>query len=48
MADNFGYKAGKTVKALEFEDYFVWDCSVIKSGGKYHMFSSRWRKELVF
>lgn len=48
MAGNFGYKAGKAVKALEFEDYYVWDCSVIKSGGKYHMFSSRWKKELGF
>ena len=48
MAENFGYKAGKAVKALELEDYYVWDCSVIKSGGKYHMFSSRWKKELGF
>lgn len=45
---NFGYKAGKAVKALEFEDYYVWDCSVIKSGGKYHMFSSRWKREYGF
>ena len=48
MADNFGYKAGKTVKALEIDGYYVWDCSVIKSGEKYHMFSSRWKKELGF
>lgn len=48
MAENFGYKAGKAVKALEFEEYYVWDCSVIKSGGIYHMFSSRWKKELGF
>lgn len=48
MAENFGYKAGEAVKAFEMEDYYVWDCSVIKSGGKYHMFSSRWKKELGF
>ena len=40
MKNDFGYKAGKTVKALELDGYYVWDCSVIKSGGKYHMFSS--------
>lgn len=48
MADHFGYKVGKAVKALEFEDYYVWDCSVIKADGKYHMFSSRWKRELGF
>lgn len=48
MAQDFGYKAGKAVKALEFEDYYVWDCSVIKVDGKYHMFSSRWKRELGF
>ena len=48
MAQDFGYKAGKAVKALEFEDYYVWDCSVIKANGKYHMFSSRWKRELGF
>lgn len=48
MTRDFGYKAGKAVKALEFEDYYVWDCSVIQSGGKYHMFSSRWKRELGF
>ena len=48
MANDFGYKAGKAVKALELDGYFVWDCSVIKSGGKYHMFSSRWKKEYGF
>lgn len=44
----FGYKAGQAVKALEFEDYYVWDCSVIYAEGKYHMFSSRWKRELGF
>ncbi|MBQ7912382.1 MAG: glycoside hydrolase family protein [Clostridia bacterium] len=48
MKKDFGYKAGKAVKALELDGYFVWDCSVIKSGGKYHMFSSRWKKEYGF
>ena len=42
MANDFGYKTGKAVKALEFDDYYVWDCAVIKSGGIYHLFSSRW------
>ncbi len=46
--ENFGYKAGKAVKALQLEDYYVWDCSVILADGQYHMFSSRWRKELGF
>lgn len=45
---NLGYKAVNAVKALEFPEHFVWDCSVIKAGGKYHMFSSRWKKELGF
>ncbi len=48
MTENFGYKAGKAVKALQFKDYYVWDCSVIYADGQYHMFSSRWKKELGF
>ena len=44
---DFGYRAGKTSVALRMEDYYVWDCSVIKSGGKYHMFSSRITKDDV-
>ena len=44
MAENFGYKAGEGVKAFQMDGYYVWDCSVIQSGGKYHMFSSRWKK----
>ena len=48
MKNDFGYKAGKAVKALELDGYYVWDCSVIKSGGKYHMFSSRWKEEYGF
>ncbi len=48
MKNSFGYKAGATVKALDLEGYYVWDCSVIYSGGKYHMFSSRWKEEYGF
>lgn len=48
MSKDFGYKAGKANIALKLDDYYVWDCSVIKSGGKYHMFSSRWKKEYGF
>lgn len=48
MAEDFGYKTGKAVKALELPGYYVWDCSVIKEDGKYHMFSSRWKEELGF
>ena len=48
MKNDFGYKAGKATKALAIDGYYVWDCSVIKSGGKYHMFSSRWKSELGF
>lgn len=48
MKNEFGYIQGKTNVALRDENYYIWDCSVIKSGGKYHMFSSRWKKELGF
>ena len=47
-AKNFEFIVGKGQKALQLDGYYVWDCSVIKSGGKYHMFSSRWKKELGF
>ena len=47
-AEDFGYHVENAVKAMEMEDYYVWDCSVIKSGGKYHMFSSRWDRRLGF
>lgn len=42
MANNFGYKTGKAVKALEFKNHYLWDSSVIEVDGKYHMFTSRW------
>ncbi len=48
MKHDFGYKAGQANIALQLDGYYVWDCSVIKSGGKYHMFSSRWKKEYGF
>lgn len=48
MVENFEYKAGKAVKAMEMDGYHVWDCAVIKAQGQYHMFSSRWKKELGF
>ncbi|MBE5742384.1 MAG: hypothetical protein E7360_03570 [Clostridiales bacterium] len=48
MAKNFDFVAGKGVQALKIDGYYVWDCSVIKVGDKYHMFSSRWKKELGF
>ncbi len=48
MVKDFGYQVKNAVKALEMEDYYVWDCSVLKVDGKYHLFSSRWKKELGF
>lgn len=48
MKNDFGYKAGKAHIALKLDGYYVWDCSVIKVDGKYHMFSSRWKEELGF
>lgn len=45
---NFRYRANNAVIAMEMEDYYVWDCSVIQAEGKYHMFSSRWKKEYGF
>lgn len=48
QADSFGYHPTTAVKAMELEDSYVWDCSVIQSGGLYHMFSSRWDKSLGF
>lgn len=44
----FGYTADNAVIAMELEDSYVWDCSVIYAEGKYHMFSSRWKREWGF
>ncbi len=48
MRNDFGYTAGKAVKAFEMDGYYVWDCSVIYAKGRYHLFSSRWKKEYGF
>lgn len=48
MIVDFGYKPAAAVTAFEMKDYYLWDCSVIKAEGKYHMFSSRWDKKLGF
>lgn len=44
----FGYRSGKAFVALKLDNDYVWDCSALKVGGEYHMFSSRWTKELGF
>ena len=44
----FPYQAGETVIAMERDDHYVWDCSVIYAEGKYHMFSSRCNREWGF
>lgn len=44
----FGYAARNAVVALELPDDYVWDCSVIRAEGKYHLFCSRWSKSLGF
>ncbi len=44
----FTYRADNAVVALQSEDYYLWDCSVIYAEGKYHMFSSRWNRAWGF
>ena len=44
----FNYATGKAHIALQLDGYYVWDSSVIKVGGKYYMFASRWKEELGF
>lgn len=44
----FAYCADNAVVAMGSDTHYVWDCSVIYAEGKYHMFSSRWKKELGF
>jgi len=48
MKNDFGYAPDGACIALRLDGYYVWDCSVIRSGGKYHMFSSRWREDYGF
>lgn len=43
-----GFCATDAKIALSLQDHYVWDCSVIEAEGKYHMFSSRWKKEYGF
>lgn len=45
---SFCYTAENAVIALEMDDYYVWDCSVIRAEGRYHLFCSRWKKEYGF
>lgn len=44
----FPYQAKNAIIAFEMEDYYIWDCSVIETGGEYHLFCSRWKKEYGF
>ena len=46
--EQFGYGVGEASVAMQMDGYYVWDCSVIGAGGKYHMFSSRWKEEYGF
>ena len=48
MTENFACQAGPARVALSLEGYYVWDCSVIRAEGKYHMFSSRWPESKGF
>ena len=48
MVKEFGYKVKNATKAFEMEGYYIWDCSVIKAKGKYHLFCSRWKEEYGF
>lgn len=45
---SFAYRAGQAQIAMGSETHYVWDCSVIYAEGKYHMFSSHWKKEWGF
>jgi len=45
---NASFHAHDAVIAMGSDTHYVWDCSVIFAEGKYHMFSSRWKKELGF
>ena len=45
---NLPYRADNAMIALRSDTHYLWDCAVIYAEGKYHMFSSRWNKELGF
>lgn len=44
----FPYHVESATLALTDPDHYLWDCSVIYAEGKYHMFSSHWKKEWGF
>lgn len=48
MTAAFPYRPGVTDTAFYMEEHYIWDCSVIRAGGKYHMFSSRWPRQMGF
>ena len=48
MVQKFPYRLGEACEALRMEEYYIWDCSVIRAEGRYHMFSSRWPKRMGF
>ena len=48
MVQKFPYRLGEACEALRMEEYYIWDCSVIRAEGRYHMFSSRWSKRMGF
>lgn len=48
MNPKFDYKQGTSYIAIKDDNFYYWDCSVIKVKNQYHMFSSRWAKSLGF
>ena len=48
VTENFAFYPDKAMTAFEMEDYYLWDCSVVWAEGEYHLFCSRWKKELGF
>lgn len=48
MLKEFSYKADHATMVFKDEEYYVWDSAVIKVGNQYHLFYSRWKKELGF
>lgn len=46
--EGFSYSAENASIAMEMDDYYIWDCSVIEAEGKFHLFCSRWPKEYGF
>lgn len=48
MPERFGYVPCGAEVAYAEQDYYLWDGSVVFAEGRYHMFCSRWPKELGF